>query len=454
MKKSALFATLLAVNAFFCACSNHSSNNLFYQEALKNKYCSESFFNDERKKVDKGNDTIYIGLNVGALARNCENYEQSIYFFDKAEEAYKYDVDLQGLGKKSVKMLSSTLINENINDYEGTLYERIMVNVYKGLNFMSLKDFANARVEFNRALMRQDKAKDYFAKEIQANQKNFDEAKKDENYQHNMNENVQDISAQYEHLLKDFDTTKDFINPYATYMASVFFFLDEDYRRGADLFKEITVINSKNAEFNKEFRVFNQYANSTNPSELQKYIFVVYESGFGAELKEFSVGVPFIFDGQLIQSFLSLPLLEKREGSYNYLLVNDKRTQNFVDFDNIIATEFKINTPFIVSKALSSMIIKTSLSVAVAKNDPTGGFLSLATDIFNAATTRADLRFWNSLPKYAKVLMIENTGHILIKGDDMQVLYSNENLPKDKNLLIVVKSFTKTSPSLVWLIEK
>ena len=146
MKKSALFATLLAVNALFCACSNHSSNNLFYQEALKNKYCSESFFNDERKKVDKGNDTIYIGLNVGALARNCENYEQSIYFFDKAEEAYKYDVDLQGLGKKSVKMLSSTLINESINDYEGTLYERIMVNVYKGLNFMSLKDFANARV--------------------------------------------------------------------------------------------------------------------------------------------------------------------------------------------------------------------------------------------------------------------------------------------------------------------
>ena len=452
MKKNYLLMCLVAL--LLSACADHNSANLFYEEALKNHACDEAFFGEQRKKVDKNDDTIYIGINAGGLARNCNNFEQSNYFFDKAEEAYKYDVDLQGLATKGTKSVASAVLNESVLDYEGSLYERIMVNVYKGLNFMSLKDFANARVEFNRALMRQDKAKEYFAKEIQANQKNFDEAKKDENYQHNMNENVQDISAQYEHLLKDFDTTKDFINPYATYMASVFFFLDEDYRRGADLFKEIAVINSKNAEFNKEFRVFNQYANSTNPSELQKYIFVVYESGFGAELKEFSVGVPFIFDGQLIQSFLSLPLLEKREGSYNYLLVNDKRTQNFVDFDNIIATEFKINTPFIVSKALSSMIIKTSLSVAVAKNDPTGGFLSLATDIFNAATTRADLRFWNSLPKYAKVLMIENTGHILITSDDMQVLYSNENLPKDKNLLIVVKSFTKTSPSLVWLIEK
>ena len=164
--------------------------------------------------------------------------------------------------------------------------------------------------------------------------------------------------------------------------------------------------------------------------------------------------MPFTFDGNVVTSSLALPTLKKRTNSYEYVVANGSKVADFVDFDNIIATEFKINTPFIVSKALSSMIIKTSLSVAVAKNDPTGGFLSLATDIFNAATTRADLRFWNSLPKYAKVLMIENTGHILIKGDDMQVLYSNENLPKDKNLLIVVKSFTKTSPSLVWLIEK
>lgn len=452
MKKSALFATLLAVNALFCACSNHSSNNLFYQEALKNKYCSESFFNDERKKVDKGNDTIYIGLNVGALARNCENYEQSIYFFDKAEEAYKYDVDLQGLGKKSVKMLSSTLINESINDYEGTLYERIMVNVYKGLNFMSLKDFANARVEFNRALMRQDKAKEYFAKQIESNRKEFDEAKQDANYEQNMGNNYNTISAQYEHLMRDFTTTKDFINPYATYMASVFFFLDEDYRRGADLFKEVALINSHNAEFHKEFSVFNQYANSTNPQRLKKYLFIVLESGFGAGLDEWAISVPFIFDNQIISSPLALPVLKKRSNSYNYLVANGAKTTDFVDFDNIIATEFKINSPFIIGKALSSMIAKTTLSAAVTKNDPTGGFLSIAANIFTNATTRADVRFWNSLPKYAKIVMIENKGRVVIQADDGTSVFESD-LP-DKNLLIVVRSFSRASPSVVWLIQR
>lgn len=453
MKKSTLFATLLAVNAFFCACSNHSTDNFFYEEALKNAYCDNSFFEDKRAKVDKNDDTIYTGLNVGALARHCDELKLSNYFFDKAEEAYKYDVDLQGLGKKSVKMLSSTLINESINDYEGTLYERIMVNVYKGLNFMSLKDFANARVEFNRALMRQDKAKEYFAKQIESNRKEFDEAKQDANYEQNMGNNYNTISARYEHLLKDFATTQDFVNPYATYMASVFFFLDGDYKRAQDLFKEVAIINKNSAEFNKEFNIFENYAKSLNPQSLQKYVFVVYESGFGAGLDEFTITLPFTFDGNVVTSSLALPTLKKRTNSYEYVVANGSKVADFVDFDNIIATEFKANMGFRVGKALSSTIVKTTMNLAVAKNDPTGGYLSLATSLFNSATTKADLRFWSALPKYAKILALENTGSIVINSDNGTTLYKNEELPQDKNLLIIVKSHTPKS-SVVWLIQR
>lgn len=453
MKKSALFATLLAVNALFCACANHSTDNFFYEEALKNAYCDNSFFEDKRAKVDKNDDTIYTGLNVGALARHCDELKLSNYFFDKAEEAYKYDVDLQGLGKKGAKALSSTLINEGVNDYEGTLYERIMVNVYKGLNFMSLKDFANARVEFNRALMRQDKAKEYFAKEIEANRKEFDEARQDANYEQNMGNNYNTISAQYEHLLKDFATTQDFINPYATYMASVFFFLDGDYKRAQDLFKEVAIINKNSAEFNKEFNIFENYAKSLNPQSLQKYVFVVYESGFGAGLDEFAITLPFTFDGNVVTSSLALPTLKKRTNSYEYVVANGSKVADFVDFDNIIATEFKANMGFRVGKALSSTIVKTTMNLAVAKNDPTGGYLSLATSLFNSATTKADLRFWSALPKYAKILALENTGSIVINSDNGTTLYKNEELPQDKNLLIIVKSHTPKS-SVVWLIQR
>ncbi|TEY12711.1 hypothetical protein ELQ27_23185, partial [Campylobacter sp. CH185] len=86
----------------------------------------------------------------------------------------------------------------------------------------------NARVEFNRALMRQDKAKEYFAKEIEKNRADLDKAKEDKNYDKNMNENSKVIEEQYDNLFKEFDTTKNFINPYATYLASIFFFMDKD----------------------------------------------------------------------------------------------------------------------------------------------------------------------------------------------------------------------------------
>ena len=454
VKKNLLFAALFAANVLFTACANHSTDNLIYETALKTNTCSQSFFDAQKKKVDKNDDVIYTGLNVGALARHCNEFAQSNYFFDKAEDAYKFDVDLQGLGTKGAKGAASAVINASVVDYEGTLYERIMVNVYKGLNFMSLGDFENARVEFNRALMRQEKAKEYFAKEIEANRKDFDTARQDINYEQNVASNYRSISAQYEHLLRDFSTTQDFVNPYATYMASVFFFLDGDYRRAADLFKEVAVINAKNAEFNKEFAVFNQYANSTNPAKLKKYIFVVLESGFGAGLDEWAIKVPFVFNNKIIYSALALPVLKRREGSFEYLLANEARTQDFVNFDNIIATEFKINSAFMITKALSSMAVKTTLNAAVANNDPTGGLLSIAASIFNTATTRADVRFWNSLPKYAKIVMIENKGSIKISADSGASIYASDSLPKDKNLLILVKSFSRASPSVVWLIQR
>lgn len=151
----------------------------------------------------------------------------------------------------------------------------------------------------------------------------------------------------YEHLLKDFATTQDFVNPYATYMASVFFFLDKDYKRAQDLFKEVAIINKNSAEFNKEFNIFENYAKSLNPQSLQKYVFVVYESGFGAGLDEFAITLPFTFDGNVVTSSLALPTLKKRTNSYEYVVANGS-TQPKSKFSNFLlahAQKSKFTTP-------------------------------------------------------------------------------------------------------------
>lgn len=436
---------------FLVGCSNYANVNNSYEKALVQKKCNTKMFDENLQKIQKGDDVIYVGLNVGLIARNCGDYRQSNIFFDVAEESYKYDVDLENIASKSAKITMTTLLNDTVVDYDGSLYERIMVNAYKGLNYMYLDDFKGARVEFNRVLMRQDKAKEYFAKEIAKNRKKLEEAKKDLNYKENMLNNTQTIQKQYDYLFESFDTTKEFVNPYATYLASVFFFMDRDYRKARDLFREVAIINPKNEEIQKELEVFNAFANC--PKTKGQYIFLVYENGFGTIKEEFKLSLPFIFDKKVIATSVALQTLEKREASYPLLIVNGVKTAQVVDLDNIVATEFKINMPSMIAKALTQTLLKTTLNAVVAKNDPTGGYLALGSSLLTILSTQADVRSWRGLPKSISVVMLENKGVISIKNPEGVEIFNKET-DKEKNVFVFVRSFAPYLPMHTEIIQK
>ncbi|EHP2930579.1 hypothetical protein KOJ83_000988 [Campylobacter jejuni] len=387
------------------------------------------------------------------IARNCGDFNKSNVFFDAAEESYKYDVDLENVSSKTTKFVGTTLLNDTIVDYDGSLYERIMVNIYKALNYMEEDDYENARVEFNRALMRQDKAKEYFTKEIEKNRADLDKAKEDKNYDKNMNENSKVIEEQYDNLFKEFDTTKNFINPYATYLASIFFFMDKDYRKAADLFREVAIIYPKNKTIKKEAKIFKEYATKIKVKKAKKYVFVVYENGFGVVKDEFALTLPFIVDKKIISTNIALQTLKKREASFANLNINGQNTNDFVDLDNIVATEFKINMPVMIAKVLAQTIIKTTLNVAVANNDSTGGWLSLATAVATAATNKADVRSWRGLPKSIAIATIENDGNLEIKDPQGNILFQ-KSLDKNKNVLVIVRSFASYLAASVAIMEK
>ena len=136
-----------------------------YQNLYLNGECESEFIDD---LIEDGDDLILWSELGGSLARDCEDYEKSNSYFDAAEELYKQNVDLEGAMHKSGAYAASFFTNDNARDYQGNVYEAIMLNVYKGLNYMSLGDFAAARVEFNRAIDRQRRAKELFAEEIAA----------------------------------------------------------------------------------------------------------------------------------------------------------------------------------------------------------------------------------------------------------------------------------------------
>src|SRR3546814_8621231 len=72
----------------------------------------------------------------------------------------------------------AVLVNDNVMPYSPAVYDTVMLNTYKALNFWQQGDHENARVEWNRTDDRQRRASEHFESEID---KQRDEIKKEEN---------------------------------------------------------------------------------------------------------------------------------------------------------------------------------------------------------------------------------------------------------------------------------
>ena len=403
-------------------------------DAMHDKNSCDTEFID--KKIKDGDDAILWNELGGSLARNCKDYSKSNEYFDNAETLYKQEVDLENIASAAVKSLSSIATNENIVNYRGNTYESIMINVYKGLNFMSLNDFKNARVEFNRALDRQRRAKDEFAGEIKREQ---DELLKEDAKNLSIAKNTKTtnfISDKYSSgVFAGFRAYPDFVNPFATYMSALFFIADKDYLKARDLLKESVAMQPHNENIRDDFNLVERILAGGGKDS---YLWLIYENGKAIAKDEFRLDIPlFLVSDQISYVGIALPTLSERESSYDFLKIGDKRTSVIADMDRVVKTEFKIKLPMIITKAVLRTVSK---AVAQKQADDKNIYAGIAMALFNVATNRADTRSWGSLPKNFQILRVKNEGEKFeISTPDKGVVQSL-SLPKDKNAIIYVKS--------------
>ncbi len=443
---------LYCLSLVFVGCSVFSgyegSNDAFTKNLIA-AHCSVD--ESELEKIRDSSDKIYLGLNSGLEARYCAHYTLSNDFFNIAEESFRDDVELESIASTVTRVAANVLINDNVSAYQGMLYEKIMLNLYKGLNYLSLKDFENARIEFNRSLERQRMAKEYFSSQITEAK---EELKKvdDTEYGEYVSESINSITQSYSSLMSEFKAQKNFTNPYATYLASVFLFLDKDYKKAADLFKEIVALDAKNKEFKNQYKVFEQYARSSNPQKLQKYVFVVFENGLGATKKEIALDLPFpLKDSKGKQSFIlvsfAFPVLQKRSSAQASILIDKKPTTYFMSFDDVIATEFNLSLPLYITKSIISTTLKT---IATFQASRVNVYAGLGMMFLNKAITKADVRSWQGLPSDISIMMIPNKGVVTI-GNEQQM--EQKKFSKNKNILVYIRSFVPYAPSNIVVIE-
>ncbi len=360
------------------------------------RYAEDNIGNRWSKKTD-----LFWALQAASARRNLGHYDQSNTWFDIAEKQYKaYNED--SIFGTAVSKLAAILINDKVTAYKGEVYDGVLINTYKAINYLALGDYANARVEFNRALDRQRRAKTAFAKEIQARKAELAKSKHGEAIIQSIasDETQSKLKARYSNL-DNFKAYSDFVNPYTTYMSGLFYGLQNDRSKAVDTLKEAYAMTMNTT-------VQEDLVTLSKEKHFNDSVWVIFENGAGPSKTEFRIDLPiFVATDRLDYIGVSFPQLQFNDEAFSKISVSSGNhfvaTEQFADMDAVVANEFKKDLPAIQVTAITAAITKTLAQYALKEKYGTLG------DIFallQFSTTASDIRMWTSLPKNFQVARV------------------------------------------------
>ena len=395
-----------------------------------------------KSEKPKGEDLLW-SMQLGCVERAKQDYVQSNVYFDKAEEMLNY-FDYQNV---AVDSAASIAVSDNIVPYLGEEYDGIMINTYKALNFMALGDNDLARVEFNRALDRQRRAKEKFAKEIAKIKEEMDKEKgekKSRSKQNVDNPKIDALITEKYPGIYEFEAYPDFVNPFTTYMAGVFFNLAGDPTKAVTFLKESFGMVSDNKYVTEDITVTEDVLDGK--AELKDTVWVIFENGLGPVKEEFRIDLPLFIATEKVKYIgFALPRLEFRQQAYPYLTVRAGGqtcdTQVVANMDRVIRTEFKKDFKNTLTRAIISTTAKAVAQYALQKSGDfkTRLLTSSLAAVYSFATTAADVRIWTTLPKDFQVARFPMPEDRQISIEPPGAGPINVEIPACKNALIYVR---------------
>lgn len=453
---------LIGCGVLFSSCavfSGYDSPNYQKKVLLDNDSCGML------TTFDENDDLVYNGSYYGLLARTCKDYKLSVEIFDKVENQYKKEEDLEGNASKAFKAVGTFLVNDTIKDYQSYDFERSMINIYKALNFMSLNDYDSARAELNRALIRDSILAEKFDFMNKTSTKEFKQSNA------NRKDNLDDILKDLDSDFDKYKMYKNNINPFGKYLSSVFFMIDGDANKASELLRELMIeYNGENAVIKNDYLLAEKLAKSSMLKN--KYIWLIYENGLSPTIVTnyfpytYSNAVTIAAVGVSVATnssapafvalmnhtnVLSVPMMDEGISSFEYLNINGKNTQIVSNMNLVMANELKQRLPSTITKIIYSNITKDLITMGVGMVG--GGALGmLGADIYKQATNTADTRMFIGLPNTIDVARVDNNGKITIKDDENNVIFE-QNVDKNKNVIVYVKSSDINKASF-YVIEK
>jgi len=340
-------------------------------------------------------------MQAAAALRFDNRLGLSSRLFDESETILR-EHDEKLFASRASTSVGSVLLNDSSLDYRGTVYDGVMVNTYKALNFWQEGKIDLARVEFNRALDRQRRATERFAAEIERMKKEIEGSRSGKGGAVDLERSASSprvaamIRENYSSIF-EFSAYPDFVNPFTTYAAGLFFMSQGDYPKAATILKEAAGMTGGNPV------VLGDFAEAAGLSPRGEHVWVFFENGSGPVLEELRLDLPlFLVSRKIMYTGVALPMMVLREKACERLVLKEGErvlgeTEFLSSMDRVVQAEFRKRYPAILRRALLSAAVKT-----VAQNEARrqlGDIGGLLGGIVQRATTIADTRMWTALPK-------------------------------------------------------
>ena len=411
------------------------------------------------RRSARGRDAVIWHLEEGAALRAAGQFRESNAALAAAEGRID---EYERRAKISVSDEALALVsNQATLPYEGRIYDKVMLNSYRALNYLQLADVRAARVEFNRVLRRQEDAIATKRRRLDREQRAIASAKQSGHRAAPMIDSKQvqsKLTATYAFLDK-YKAQGSYKNPYALFLRGLFFATqatgNADLETARHAYTEAGA-NTSNRYLSRELqRIEDRFAGKP----LAPLVHVIFETGRAPRRIEERIDLPLILvgEGNVPYVGLAFPVLHPQ---YNYVSAlnvqtggKTEQTQLLADMDAIIGKEFADELPIVIAKTILSSAAKAiaaySVNRAAQKQDNDLQFLTaILTSAYQAAVNRADTRTWTTLPKQIQYCSIELPSNRTVKLSGGGI-NSEIKLQSGNTILLYVKSISPSAPLLV-----
>ncbi len=370
-----------------------------------------------------GDETMWL-LERGSAGFLKGEHRASLADFGRAEELIRgYDsratVSASDLGGEA----ASALTNPTALPYRGWTRDRVLLNGYKALNYLALRDPDGAMVELRRLRSAQEEALRTFSDQIAAERKELERAGSKEEKRGRdgiaaaLEADPEFAAARSESAVLARTGYGNALNPFAVFLSGMGMVLERDYNNALIDFRRLYETEPENPLARRLYvdaltrcgdRVPEALA-GVKPDRFALHdgsVWLIAAVGRASGLREkrFELSVPLVgYTG------IALPLLESGGAAPGPALgfragKDSGETVPIADLDAVTALEYQERLPGIITRVAVGYLVKEGIAagatVAAWQADEVLGIVTLIlTGFYKRAFNTADTRGWELLPR-------------------------------------------------------